>query len=65
MTAGHVIILSVLGLIFMFNSLILAPAAVLFALGVNLLEIFVAFVQAFVFTLLTAVFIGMAVHQDH
>ena len=65
MTAGHVIILSVLGLIFMFNSLALAPAAVLFALGVNLLEIFVAFVQAFVFTLLTAVFIGMAVHQDH
>jgi len=65
MTAGHVIILSVLGLIFMFNSLVLAPAAVLFALGVYLLEIFVAFVQAFVFTLLTAVFIGMAVHQDH
>jgi len=65
MTAGHVIILSVLGLIFMFQSIALAPASVLFALAVSLLEIFVAFVQAYIFTLLTAVFVGMSVHQEH
>ena len=65
MTAGHVVILSLLGLIFLFNSLAIAPASVLFAVGVGLLEIFVAFIQAYIFTLLSAVFIGMAVHQEH
>ena len=65
MTAGHIIILSVLGLIFVFKSIVLAPAAVVFAVAVNLLEIFVAFVQAYIFTLLSAVFIGMAIHQEH
>ena len=65
MTAGHVIILSVLGLIFMFQSITIALPSVLFALAVSLLEIFVAFVQAYIFTLLSALFIGMAVHQEH
>lgn len=65
MTAGHVVILSVLGLIFILQSHLIAPISVLFALGVNLLEIFVALVQAFIFTLLSALFIGMAVHQEH
>ncbi|MDA0745807.1 MAG: F0F1 ATP synthase subunit A [bacterium] len=65
MTAGHVVILSLIGLIFILKSLAVAPASVLFALGVYLLEIFVAFVQAYIFTLLSAVFIGMAVHQEH
>jgi F-type H+-transporting ATPase subunit a len=65
MTAGHVIILALLGLIFLFKSYAVAPVSVLFALAIYLLEIFVSLVQAYIFTLLTAVFIGMAVHQDH
>jgi F-type H+-transporting ATPase subunit a len=65
MTAGHIVILSMLGLIFTFQSLAVAPASVLFAVAVNLLEIFVALIQAYIFTLLSAVFIGMAVHQEH
>jgi F-type H+-transporting ATPase subunit a len=65
MTAGHVIILAMLGLIFLFKSLMIAPVSVAFALAIYLLEIFVAFVQAYIFTMLSAVFIGMAVHQDH
>ena len=65
MTAGHVVILSLLGLIFLFNSIAIAPASVLFSVAVELLEIFVAFIQAYIFTLLSAVFIGMAVHQEH
>lgn len=65
LTAGHVVILSLLGLIFIMKSLLIAPVSVAFALGIYLLEIFVAFVQAYVFTLLSAVFIGMAVHQEH
>lgn len=65
LTAGHVIILALLGLIFMFKSYAVAPVSVLFALAIYLLEIFVALVQAYIFTMLSAVFIGMAVHQDH
>ncbi len=65
MTAGHVVILSLLGLIFVLKTLLIAPVSVLFALAIYMLEIFVAFVQAYVFTLLSAVFIGMAIHQEH
>lgn len=65
LTAGHVVILSLLSLIFILKSLVVAPVAIAFALAIYLLEIFVAFVQAYVFTLLSAVFIGMAVHQEH
>jgi F-type H+-transporting ATPase subunit a len=65
MTAGHVVIISLLSLIFVLKSVWIAPASVLFALAIYLLEIFVAFVQAYVFTLLSAVFIGMAIHQEH
>lgn len=65
MTAGHIIILSLLGLIFILKSLAVAPVSVAFAVGVSLLELFVAFMQAYIFTMLSAVFIGMAVHQEH
>lgn len=65
MTAGHVVILALMGLIFILGSVLVAPISVVFALGVNLLEIFVALIQAYIFTLLSAVFIGMAVHQEH
>jgi F-type H+-transporting ATPase subunit a len=65
MTAGHVVILSLLGLIFMMKTYVVVPVSVAFALFVYMLEIFVALVQAYVFTLLSAVFIGMAVHQEH
>jgi F-type H+-transporting ATPase subunit a len=65
MTAGHIVILSLLGLIFILKSLLVAPVSVAFAVAVNLLELFVAFIQAYIFTMLSAVFIGMAVHQEH
>jgi F-type H+-transporting ATPase subunit a len=42
-----------------------ALASVPFSAAIYLLEIFVSFVQAFVFTLLSTVFIGMAAHPDH
>ena len=60
MTAGHIVILSMLGLIFTFQTYAVAPASILFAVAVNMLEIFVALIQAYIFTLLSAVFIGMA-----
>jgi F-type H+-transporting ATPase subunit a len=64
MLAGHVIILALIGLIFMFGWF-LAPAAVLMALGIMILEILVAFIQAFIFSLLAAVFIGQIRAAHH
>ena len=59
MTSGHVLVLALLGLTFLFQSWFVGIGASLLATGVMVLEVFVAFLQAFVFTLLTAVFIGL------
>jgi len=74
--AGHVIILSLVSLIFFFNSAFGTGGAVAgmalsipFVFAMNMLELFVAFLQAFVFALLAALYIGSAVeehgHHDH
>jgi F-type H+-transporting ATPase subunit a len=71
MVAGHIIILSFIALIFIFGSMNAAagwgfsPMSVLFAVFIYLIEIMVAFIQAFIFTNLTAVFIGQAIEGDH
>jgi len=65
MTAGHIIIFSLIGLIFILQTYFVAPVSVAFALFIDLLEILVALLQAYIFTILTSLFIGMAVHQDH
>src|ERR1700690_1785970 len=65
MIAGHIVILAFMGLIFIFRSLLIAPVSVAAAVGLGLLELFVAFLQAYVFTLLTAVFVGGAVNPQH
>jgi len=62
MTGGHVVILSLIGLIFIMKSLFVAPVSVGFALFINVLELLVAFIQAYIFTMLTSLFIGMSVH---
>ncbi len=65
MTAGHVIVLAFIGIIFTFGSWIVAPAPVLMAIGIMLLEVFVALLQAYIFTLLTSVFIGQLREVHH
>ncbi len=65
MMAGHVIVLALISLIFILKIVWVAPISVLFALFIDLLEILVAFIQAYIFTMLTAQFIGMAVHPAH
>jgi F-type H+-transporting ATPase subunit a len=57
MTAGHIVVLAFIGLIFVFMGPV-AAAPFAMAVGIMLLEIFVSFLQAFIFTLLTSVFIG-------
>lgn len=63
MLAGHMVILSLIGLVVMLGAIAL-PAVVL-AVGVSALEVFVAFLQAYIFTLLSAVFIGQMYHPEH
>jgi len=62
MTAGHFVILALLGLIFIFGSWLVAAATVAFVVFMMLLELLVAFLQAYIFALLTSVFIGMMRH---
>jgi len=66
-TAGHIIILSLIGLIFILENAGVAGISVPFALFITILELLVAFLQAFIFTILSALFIGMAVeeHEHH
>jgi F-type H+-transporting ATPase subunit a len=59
MTSGHVLVLALIGLTFLFKSYSVGLGASVLATGVMLLELFVAFLQAYVFTLLTSVFIGL------
>lgn len=64
MTAGHIVVLALVGLIFTFGSFV--SAAPFFAtMLIMLLELFVAFLQAFIFTLLSAVFIGQIREGAH
>ena len=62
-TAGHIIIMSLIALIFIFESVYMGPVSVLFGLFMNMVELLVAFIQAFVFTLLSAIYFGLAVEE--
>ena len=63
MTAGHFVILALLGLIFVFANWLVAGGVVLFVLFMMCLELLVAFLQAYIFALLTSVFIGLMQHE--
>jgi len=65
MIAGHVVILALISIIFTFGLWAIAPFPVLAATGIMMLEIFVAFLQAFVFCLLVSVFIGQIREGAH
>jgi len=64
-TAGHIIVLSLVCLIFIFRSLAVAPVSIIFVIFMDCLELLVAFLQAYVFTLLSALFISLATHDEH
>ncbi len=71
MVAGHIIILSFISLIFIFGAMNTAagwgfsPISILFTVFIYFIEILVAFIQAFIFTNLTAVFIGQSFEGGH
>ena len=70
-TAGHLITLGFLSLIFVFGGknpavgLAISPLSIFFLLFMMFLELLVAFIQAYVFTFLSALYIGMAVEEHH
>jgi len=65
MTAGHIVILSLISLIFIFETEVMAVAAVPLTLFIFIIKVLVAFLQAYIFSLLTALFIGQAMPSDH
>lgn len=71
MVAGHIIIICLISLIFIFGQLHPAagwgasPLSIAFTIFIYFIEVLVAFLQAFIFTVLTAVFIGQAIEGDH
>ena len=65
MTAGHIVVLALIGLIFTFHSYVIAPLPLAMALAIMVLEVFIAFLQAYVFSLLASVFIGLIREGAH
>jgi F-type H+-transporting ATPase subunit a len=61
MTAGHIVLFSLLALLFFFHTYILALAIVPFSVFIYLLELLVCFIQAFVFTMLVAIYTSQAI----
>ena len=64
-TAGHIVLLSLICLTFIFGSYIVGVGASLVVVFINLIELLVAGIQAYVFTLFTSLYIGMATVEDH
>ncbi len=65
MLAGKIIIYSLIGLIFIIHTYFVVPVSVSFAIFIFLLKLLVSLIQAYIFTMLSSLFIGMAVHQEH
>jgi F-type H+-transporting ATPase subunit a len=64
-TAGHILVLSLICLIFIFKTVYASAIAVPFAVFIGLIELLVAFLQAYIFTMLSAMYIGMATEEHH
>ena len=64
-TAGHILVLSLVSLIFIFESVWISPGSIILTLFISTLELLVAALQAYVFTMLTAMSFGAAVEEHH
>lgn len=64
-TAGHVVIMSIIGMIFLFQNWIGSSLSLLLAFVLAILELLVAALQAYIFTVLSALYFGMAVEEHH
>lgn len=64
-TAGHVIVLSLISLIFILNTVWVSPLSVIFALFISVIEVLVVAIQAYIFTMLAALYFGQALEEAH
>lgn len=64
-TAGHIIVLSLVSLIFIFKSVFMSVPSLVMVIFMDMIELLVAFLQAYIFTLLSALFIGLAMPEHH
>jgi len=64
-TAGHIVILSLISLAFIFHSYLVGFGASLFVLFISLIELLVAAIQAYVFTLFSSLYVGLATEEHH
>lgn len=64
-TAGHIVILSLLCMAFLFHSWAVGVGSSIFVMLINLIELLVAGIQAYVFTLFSSLYIGMATEHGH
>lgn len=64
-TAGHIIILALMSLIFIFETVWVSPVSVLFSMFITVIEIVVTAIQAYIFTILSALYFGMATEEAH
>jgi F-type H+-transporting ATPase subunit a len=65
MQAGHIMLMTIIGLIYIFNNWIGGSMSFLLAFAISILELFVALLQAYIFTMLSSLYIGLAVADDH
>jgi F-type H+-transporting ATPase subunit a len=63
--AGHVVLMSIIGLIFVFNNWIGSSLSFMLAFALTILELLVAALQAYIFTMLSALYFGFAVEEHH
>ncbi|HHC80256.1 MAG TPA: ATP synthase F0 subunit A [Flavobacteriia bacterium] len=64
-TAGHVIVLALVGLIFILGTAWVSPASVLFTAFISIIEVLVIAIQAYIFTMLSALYFGQALEEEH
>ncbi|MCB0466337.1 MAG: F0F1 ATP synthase subunit A [Aequorivita sp.] len=64
-TAGHVVVLSLISLIFVLQTVWVSPVSVLFAVFISVIEVLVVAIQAYIFTLLSALYFGQALEEEH
>ena len=62
-SAGHIIVLSLISLIFIFKSIWVAPVSLFFSVFISIIEVLVIAIQAYIFTMLSALYIGSAMEE--
>ncbi len=65
MMAGHVVLMSIIGLMFLFKSWLGSSLSLVLAFGLSILEILVAFLQAYIFTMLSSLYFGAGNEEHH